>query len=173
MDIIHKYRDVALSNQEIEKLVNGKANIIVYPELSKYNNLDEIFYPYDICFILYETKLHYGHWCVIFKLNDKEIEFFDPYGGYPDTQLKFIPENFRIISNQDIPHLSYLMFFSPYELSYNQYRFQKYRKDIKTCGRWCSVRALFRRLSLEEFKDLFNDNNGDDLVTLLTMYVNI
>ena len=70
------------------------------------------------------------------------------------------------------------MYNSPYELSYNQYRFQQHGKNIKTCGRWCAIRLTFRHYSLDQFHDLIQflkkrlKVTGDKLVTLLTMYIN-
>ena len=169
--IIADYKNVALSDQDVLNLVDGKANIIVYPDLNQYSSLDQILEPYGACFLLYEVKKNYGHWCCLFKTLDEQgplIEFFDSYGGFPDSQREFIPYHFRMESGQAIPFLSYLMLESPYELSYNQYRFQKLKDNIKSCGRWCALRILLRNLPLERFKELFYNQYSDDLVTFLT-----
>lgn len=171
-NIIKKYEDIALSDQEVLKLVNTEANIILYPDLYKYNNIDEILEPYGAAFILFCAKPNYGHWCLLFKLDDNTLEFFNPYGGFPDDSLKFIPKHFRSVSNQNSPILSYLLMNSPYELTYNEHQFQKKEKNVKTCGRWCSVRLLSRDLSLKEFTKFFKNKYGDKLVTVLTMWIN-
>ena len=176
MNIIKKYRDIALSNDDVLRLVKGKANMLLYRNLHKFDNIDDILGPYGACFLLFEWKERYGHWTLIFKVNDHTLEFFNPYGGmnkgYPDEGLKHVPKNFAKRSYQDYPYLSILMDESPYDLTYNEFPFQKYGDNIKTCGRWCSVRLLFRFLDLDEFADMFKRNDGDDLVTLLTMYIN-
>ncbi len=177
-NILKKYEDIALSDKEVLKLVNNKANLILYPNLYKYKNIDEILNPYGACIILYESKPSYGHWCLIFKVNDYMLEFFNPYGGWPDDSLKKINLNFRMVSNQYYPLLSYLMVDSPYKLSYNEYEFQKYGPDIKTCGRWCAIRLIYRFLTLNEFHNFINyftnlfNISGDRFVTLLTLYIN-
>lgn len=163
---------MALSDRQVLQLVEGKANIILYPDLYKYSHLDQILEPYGACFLLYEAKPSFGHWCCLLKTFDKKgpvIEFFDPYGGFPDSQRKYIPELFRKMSNQNVPHLSYLLLNSPYELSYNQYPFQKMGNGIKDCGRWCSLRIILRDLTLDQFADLFYNKYSDDLATFLTM----
>lgn len=170
--ILNKYKNIALSDKQVLELVNGRANIILYPDLHLYENLDDILYPYDCCFLLYEAKPHYGHWCCLLKTHDERgplIEFFDSYGGFVDSQRKYIPELFRKMSNQDVPHLSYLLLKSPYELSYNQYRFQKMKPGIKDCGRWCALRIILRDMPLDQFAKLFNNKYSDDLATLLTL----
>lgn len=176
-NILKQYEDIALSDKQVLKLIDGKANLILYPNIHKYKNIDEILYPYGACIILFEAKPRYGHWCCIFKINNKLLEFFNPYGGYPDDSLEYIPIDFRLKSYQFYPYLSILMYNSPYELSYNEYKFQKHGNDIKTCGRWCAIRLIFRNLSLDEFyhlikylKDLLNITS-DELVTLLTMHI--
>jgi hypothetical protein len=177
-DILKQYEDIALSDKELLKIIDGKANLILYPQLINFRNIDEMLDPYGACIILFEAKPHYGHWCCLFKISHTMIEFFNPYGGWPDDSLEYIPMEFRKQSNQDKPYLSELMINSPYELSYNEHAFQKHGKNIKTCGRWCGVRLALRYMSLEEFAEFIKKMtkllkiNGDELVTLLTMYVN-
>ena len=181
-DILSKYEDIALSDREVLKLIHGRANLILYPNLHKYKTIDEILAPYGACIILYEAVPRYGHWCCIFKVTNNQLEFFNPYGGliegYPDESLEHIPKEFRKKSHQDVPYLSILMYNSPYELSYNEYAFQKHGKNIKTCGRWCAIRLVFRNYSLEEFYLLIQElknilqMNSDQVVTVLTMYIN-
>jgi len=176
---LNEYADIALSDKQVLKLINGRANLILYPDLHKYKNIDEILNPFGACILLYEAKPKYGHWCCIFKVNDKLIEYFNPYGGFeegfPDDSLEYIPIDFRLKSNQYYPYLSILMYNSPYELSYNEHPFQKHGVNIKTCGRWCALRLIFRNLSLDEFdaaikffKNRLNISS-DQLVTLLTL----
>jgi mRNA-degrading endonuclease YafQ of YafQ-DinJ toxin-antitoxin module len=178
MDILKVYENIALSDKEVLKLIDGKANLILYPDLIQYDNIDEILAPYGACIILFEAKPKYGHWCCLFKQNEKLLEFFNPYGGYPDDSLEYIPMHFRLISNQYYPYLSSLMYKSPYELSYNEHKFQKHNKDIKTCGRHAAVRLVFRHLSLDKYKELLDflrkilKMNYDEIVTLLTGYIN-
>jgi hypothetical protein len=172
MDILQHYEDIALSDKEVMGLINGRANLVLYPDLNNYNSIDEVLGPYGACFLLFEWKPRYGHWCCLFKTIDGGIEFFNPYGGYPDDSLNHVPMDFRKKSNQYLPYLSYLLLNSPYELSYNEHKFQKYGKNIKTCGRWCAMRLLCRHLSLEQFSKIFKNKNGDKMVTLLTMWIN-
>lgn len=177
-NIIDKYKDIALSDKQVLNLIDKKANLILYPDLHKYNTIDEILRPYNACILLFEAKPNYGHWCCIFKIDENLLEFFNPYGGYPDDSLDYIPMRFRKISNQYYPHLSYLMLNSPYELSYNEHKFQKHDKNIKTCGRWCALRLICKDMSLKQFHKFINYGtdalgiDGDKFVTLLTMHIN-
>jgi len=172
---INEYEKVSLSNKDIEKLVNGQTNVFTYPQLSNYKHIDEILDPYDSCVILYMTKKNYGHWCCLTKNNDR-ISFFDPYGedNLPDEQLKNIPEHFREDSNQEFPHLTYLLYASGYPIEYNNYQFQKHQKDTNTCGRHCVNRLRNRHLNIDQYYNMMNSEakrlgvDYDQLVTMLT-----
>lgn len=176
-DIINKYVDIALSDKEVLDLVHNRAELILYPDIYKYSSIDDMLGPHRAAIILFEAQPNYGHWVALFN-DGINLEFFNSYGGYPDDTLKFIDKKFRVISNQDKPYLSYLMMNSPYILHYNQYPFQKHNKDVKTCGRHAALRLVFRDLTIDEYKDMFDylkdtlHVDYDKLATILTMYVN-
>lgn len=168
---INKHKNIPLSDSDVMRLVEKKAKIVIYSDLNDFDSLDEVMGEHEACFLLYEFKKDFGHWTCLFKMKDgKTIEFFDPYGIFPDTELDWIPKNFRKISGQDYPLLTSLLYYSPYNLTYNQHAFQKKGEGINTCGRWCALRLVFRELSLKGFVKLFKKTNGDDLVSILTSY---
>jgi hypothetical protein len=169
------YENIALTNFDILKLLNGKANIVLYPDLYRYGTIDQLLGQYEACILLFEARPNYGHWVCIFKLNDNTLEFFNPYGGFPDDSLRLISTKFKKKSHQDKPYLSLLMLQSSYELTYNEFQFQSRKGDIKTCGRHCVVRILNRDKSLYEYHTLLNqlckkyNTDYDGVVTLLTI----
>jgi hypothetical protein len=172
---VKKYEDIALSNHDILQLLDGKANIVLYPNLHKYDNIDQLLEPYGAFVLLFEAKPKYGHWTCIFKLDNDTLEFFNPYGGFPDNSLRHIPDGFKRQSYQNHTYLSALLFKSPYELTYNEHKFQKLKKNIRTCGRHCVFRLLCRWMSLKQYYDFLVDiskqlnMNFDQLVTFFTM----
>lgn len=173
MDIIKQYENVALSNFDLIKLLDGKANVIIYPKLNEYSTIDEVLGPYNACILLFEAKPKYGHWVCLMK-RDNIIEFFNSYGGFPDDSLDKIPLQFRKKTGQEYPLLSLLLLNSPYELEYNEFSFQKKNKNIKTCGRHSVVRLLLKELDIYQYKYLLDmlckktGLNYDELVTLIT-----
>lgn len=176
MSIINKYKSVALSNFDLLELVKNKANVVLYPDLWKYKTIDELLDPYGACFLLFESKPKYGHWCALLKYDDGEtVEFFDSYSGYPDNVLKFIPKEFKKKSKQDYPFLTKLLYESPYEIEFNDKKFQKNGKNIATCGRHAAVRILFRHLNIDQYDHFIKslckvlECDSDDAVTVLTM----
>lgn len=171
--LIKKYENVALSNYDILKILDNKCNIILYPDLHKYNTLDEILYPYDSCILLFEAQPKYGHWVALIRHNN-DVEFFNSYGGFPDDSLKQIDKKFAKQSNQDVPYLSLLMLKCPYNLFYNEFQFQKKNKNTKTCGRHCIVRVLNKHMDIYNYKsmlDTIKNDYGydyDKIVTFIT-----
>jgi hypothetical protein len=184
LDEIDRLMSISLNDSQLMNLIDNKANLILYPDLHKYNNIDTLLNPYGACVLLYESKPNYGHWTCFFKVKKNEIEFFNSYGdtepneGLPDGSLEFIPEEFREVSNQCHTYLSKLLVDSPYNLSYNQYKFQKVGNGINTCGRHVATRLNFRHLLLDDYYKFIKsycrnlDLDPDEVVSLLTQNIN-
>lgn len=165
-------KGIPLSSEEVMKLVGGQAEIVLYENLYKYDNIDQLLGQHGAVFLLYQQKPSYGHWVAIVRRGKHEIEFFDPYGGKIDSQLKWTSPAMRKKLNMDYPYLTKLFYEAPnhYSLVYNQYPFQKNGNDVATCGRWSALRIRNKHLTLDEFKNKFDikSKHTDNVVTLLT-----
>lgn len=182
---IKELENIALSDTQIMDAVNNDANLVLYPNIHKYDTIESLLGPHNACIILYESKPGYGHWCCVFKVSHNELEFFNSYGndpgmhdGLPDGMLNLIPEPFRNESKQNHTYLAKLMVDSPYNLSYNQYRFQKDGPAIRTCGRHVACRLNMRNKNLDEYyriiKKYCNELklDADGVVSYLTHQIN-
>lgn len=173
--VLKQYEDIALTDKAIFDILNGKFQLVLYPQLIYYASIDEVLGPHGACVLLFEAKENYGHWCCLWKLNKNTVSFFNSYGGYPDDSLKYIPEHFAKISNQDVPYLSILLNKSPYKLTYNEYDYQKHSPKIRTCGRHVCVRLICRKMTDDEYHDYIMyftkkyNIDPDEMVTLLTI----
>lgn len=177
---IKAYEDVALSDSQLLDLLRDRVSIVMYPDLHRARSLDEVMGPYGAAIILFESQPNYGHWCLIFRGaggDNDLVEFFNPYGGYPDDGLHHINREaprFARETNQDKPYLSLLMMESPYRLSYNQYAFQRHGEGVRTCGRHCAARLMLRDLSLRNYKNWIvsqarkTGTDADAVVTAIT-----
>lgn len=170
---LHKLSKKSLSGKELMDLIGRKANIISYKDLHNVKDINEILDPHGACIILYETKDHYGHWCAIMRNSEGGITFFDSYGGQPDDQLAFIPEHFRKVSNQDLPHLTALLYKSGLPIDYNDGRLQKHGSGIATCGRHVATRLALKNMNSDDYIKFMKSTefDPDELVTLLTAQV--
>lgn len=177
--VIETLEDKSLSARDILELVDYETNIMKYTDLVHMHSLDDLFYDEDdnyvgACVLLYETQKNYGHWvCVIDhrpRNGKRFIEFFDPYGGKPDSELKYIPDHFAIISGQEIPMLTFLMMESRLPIIYNNTRLQGRLPNVNTCGRHVTLRLIFRHIPLKKYIEaLKSESDPDFTVTLLTI----
>lgn len=177
--LLRKYEYMALTDKDIERMLNGNTNIVLYSDLHKYNNLDQLLNGENNAVILYESKPQYGHWTCIIRPDQENVEFFNSYGGvnagYPDEPLMSISKDFRYESGQEFPYLSQLLIDSPYNLSYNEYKLQKKGADIRTCGRHVINRIRNINLPLDAYVRKLNrqcaeyGTDYDGVVTIETV----
>lgn len=171
--VVKKLENVSLSDDEVLSLIDGEANLIMYSELINVDHIDQILHPYGACVILYLTEKGYGHWTCLFQVAPGKLEYFDSYGKEPDDGLDWdIPEYFRKQAHEDLPHLTCLLYNSPYIISYNHHPFQKKGANITTCGRHVAFRLICRELRLKDYIKLFKGYDADWLVTVLTGFIN-
>lgn len=158
---IQNLESKSLSTTDVVNLLQGKVNYVPYSDICEYSNIDQLLGEYDCCIILYFTAMNFGHYVCLTRRGD-EVEFFDPYGLMIDDELDFIDKNlnYNLIKskNQDYGYLSKLLIDSNYKLCYNQYQFQKEKKDVNTCGRHCVVRCMMKKLNLEKYRKFIKKN---------------
>ena len=162
----------SLSSRDLMRFVGSRANMVTYPEIAKYQTLDDLLGPYKAAIILYLTSKNYGHWCLIFR-EGNVVYFFDSYGLMPDRELKWLKGN-PILSDyprNPLNRLSKLLKESPYEIDYNNHKLQNSSHDIATCGRHVGMRLLMRKLDNEQYYRLMKGQKGitsDQIVTYLS-----
>lgn len=169
-ELLNQHKDIPLSDADIRQLMKESgihANVVSYGEIKQYPDIDKLLGPDGCCFILYEWRKGYGHWCLLTKRGN-EIEFMDPYGEFVDTQLEYVPEELRAELGEDHKYLSDLLRKCDYELAYNEFEFQSLNEESRTCGRWTIIRAKLKDMSLEDFRDIFLNVYGDEIATILT-----
>lgn len=149
--------EIALSNVDIEKMLNGKTKILSYPELSEYNDIQDILKKYGNFVLLYLTAEDFGHWCcVIDHPNRGSIEFFDSYGIVPDLEFKEIKNRKEL--GEGLNYLSYLLLKSKKKIEYNSKQLQEYKNGIATCGRHCIVRIWAKNIPIDLYSDILLKN---------------
>lgn len=163
--------DYPLTGSDMKKL-NPGVTIISYDELQYINDIDEVLAPTGACIILYMQGSNYGHWVCVY-VRDDEINFFCPYGYKIDSDeyAKSIEDDGILFETGQIFNiLTDLLAESRYKkIVYNNDQFQMLADDVKTCGRWCTMRLWLRFISdklFKKFVEYFDDQ--EELVTLLT-----
>jgi len=164
-----------LSDLDIRNLSKDPIQIVPYDDLINYNTIEDLLNPTGQVVILYLNQVpkeledkykYFGHYTCVFYSHVKNtnkpnkpfvtscIEFFDPYGLFPDDQLHFSNVKFRQENNMDYPYLVYLLNKSKLPIEYNPFKFQKMDGETSTCGRWCTLRMNMKQLDIDEFTKL-------------------
>lgn len=132
----------SLNFYDVQKIAGKNLCLITSPKLINMTP-DNLFELSDYVVINYLSSPDYGHWvCLFYDRPANIINFFDSYGGEPDSQLKYIPRDFRLMSNQDYPYLLKLLFDwankkNGPKIEYNYIKLQN--KKATTCGRWIGL----------------------------------
>jgi hypothetical protein len=131
-----------MSDSDIHEYLPN-APILKYSELRKYATLDDLLPKVkDFAFVLYEDSPNKGHWTVVSKPEEGVVEYFDSYGGYVDSPLKWTDKDTRVGLGEGFAMLSKLFKECPEEVVYNKVKYQKDGEGINDCGRWCVLRTL-------------------------------
>lgn len=148
------------------------ANIITYSQLNDYDDIQKLLpKDRDFAFMLIENSPNKGHWTALSRYGDT-LEFFDSYGGQPDSQLKWNSKEKNVKLGQGRRTLS--EFFDNYDgkVVYNPIKYQEDANDVNTCGRHCTFRIINMKngKNLEDYykymKSLKNNTgkNYDEIV---------
>lgn len=131
------------------------AKIITYSQLNDYENLEDLLSKdKDFAFLLIEESPNKGHWTAISRYGDT-AEFFDSYGGQPDSQLKWNSKDKNKQLGQGHKKLTELFNKFGGKVVYNPVKYQEDASDVNTCGRHCT----FRIINMKNGKNLDNYYN--------------
>jgi hypothetical protein len=159
-----------LSDTDINAILKPPTKIFTYPDLEIMNTIDDCFDSEGRCMMLYPTTSETnGHWVCMMKRGN-QIEFFDPYGKVPDSELKWVGSSKRRELNIEHPTLTRMFKESGDEVIYNSHDFQKSDRDVNTCGRHCIVRLMYKDLPLDAYLKLVKSSKlpPDEFVSGIT-----
>ena len=150
------------SSDDIKTLTSNLYEIIRYHDLSEYDNIDQVLGENKGAIILFQNEsASSGHWVCIYTEGDT-LFFFDSYGLDIDEDLNYSQYNLRIHGGKKVPHLSHLIEKSKYKVETNPYKFQTFRQETNTCGRYVALKLKWRDKSFKEFNQILNNNKCYD-----------
>jgi len=166
-----------LSDKEVLRLAGNGAKVVLYPDIAKYDDIDDLFGNYNKILLLYvnqtDSQSITGHWVCLLRnrRNGKLIyEVSDSYGKEIDGHLDNFPKEYRDSLGQSKNFLTRLLYkklknSNNSEVHYNQIGLQNKKPNIATCGRFAGVRARFSDIPLEKYQQYFRElrNKGYDL----------
>ena len=155
MPSLEQIKEYAISDEDINKVLQPDTKIFTYPEFGEMGTIEEAFDTLGRCIFLFLTKSETsGHWLAMFKRDARTIEYFDSYGEKPEAQRNWLPEEMLEKLGQAEPFLTNLLRKSKYRVYYNTYAYQTDKDDINTCGKWCLARLICKDLSNLQFYNL-------------------
>jgi len=145
--------DKSMIYQPIDNLTILKkvpsCRFLPYEEMSKITSIDQLL-PKTL--ILYQLD-KIGHFCGLMSLNNGNIQFFDPFGLYPDDQLDLVNPKYHHYMKSPMKYLLSLMEKSQRPVVYNEYRLQS--RTTSVCGAWVALRLTYPNLTSDEFAQPF------------------
>ena len=129
-----------LSNFDLDdfykEIKDKKANIQMYNDIKKNNNIHTLFKNNDYCIIFLDNpdkNESIGHWIMIFfnKQSQNDVFFFDSY-GYDINYLA--------------PKLKDILFQKFERIHCNKIKYQQLGDNSATCGRWCILNVGLNNL---------------------------
>ena len=180
-----------VSADDFKKIVPN-VKIIRFPELAKYNNINQVLPRSTDCAILFlideqTPTANIGHWTCIMKSpfekraypkSDRmqsKFEFFDSYGLSPSGDLSHIPMADRVRFGEAVDYLKELI---GGKLKHNKIDYQAWKNGVNTCGRFVLIRILafmagirsrkeFHKF-MQDMKKEYNCKTFDELAVKLT-----
>lgn len=171
MESIGGIKSYALSNDDINEILEPNTKVIRYTDLNDMSSIDEAFDDLGRCIILYLTEdNNTGHWCCMWKTNPDTIFYFDSYGEKPDEPLTWLNRSHRAELGIEDGRLTQMLRASGYKVYYSPVQYQVDRGAVNTCGRWCVVRLVLKDESPKTFNQIVKKSgmSGDNFVSVFT-----
>jgi len=165
----------ALSNDDIQAILEPDTKIFSYPKFNQMSHIDEAFDRFGRCIFLFLTlSPTSGHWLCMFKRGNS-IHYFDSYGEKPDAQREWLSQEQLDVLDESVPRLTQLLRASGYKIFYSTYQYQSEKNDINSCGRWAVLRIMCKNESDIQFFKMVKEGmrerkitKPDDYVALVT-----
>ena len=156
MSSTKEIEEYSLSDNDIKKYLPN-AKIVLYNELKDYDNIEQLL-PSDKTFfiVLYQDSEHSGHWCCCLRQKNL-VEFYDPYGLKPDTELNWIKHGVRNSLGITDRFLTKMFDKTKLHVVYNDADYQELKRGVNTCGRHVVFRIKNIDKPLLKFHDYFKD----------------
>jgi len=176
---MEKKMSYMVSAEDIKRMLGNRIKIIRFPDLSGYNNMNEVL-PYvgecAVIFFLDEVTptSNIGHWTCIMR-NPNFYEFFDSYGLSSKEDLEHIDKEKRKRFGEQHDYLKEL---GGAALHHNPVDYQSWDPKISTCGRFTIIRLIafmngidnpkkFYKF-LKDAKEEYGAKSFDELAVMLT-----
>jgi hypothetical protein len=173
-NMVRMLRATPLSTDDIITGMEGKAKVVIYPELSRIGSLDQLFEPYNKIILLYLTAPSYGHYVCLWRDIHHQVYYFDSYGGGIDGPLTYNTTEKNNSLGQGHKFLTNLLLQERPRVFVNTYKLQKEGRADAECGRYAILRLQLSMIGHKMFYDLLCSDphhDSDYYVSLMTSFV--
>lgn len=161
-NVILNGESIPLGFSDIKEISGGDTKVIFYHDLIRFDSIEELLKPYGSVIILFLITGNFGHWVALIDQGET-LEFFDPLGLFPDSELQFVQKaQLKRDLEGNEPLLTRLLNAQEKTLVFNDVQLQQDAKDVNTCGRWAGSRVLLKDIPLESYVALFEKQNCGD-----------
>lgn len=167
--LVNFYKGKPLTGDHILKTLDVEP--ILYSDLSKYKSIDDVLGVKGYAVLIYQVTRYDGHYVSIFKDDNNNLNFSDPYGFAVDAPI----DDNLVPFDKPLPrYLTQLISKSKYKLIQNNFDYQSKQATVQDCGRHAILRIKLRHMTNEQYKRLLVQSsvpflNCDNIVVLLTL----
>ncbi len=171
-ELIKQLYKVDLTLNDVQALTRGKANIIMYDDLTIDDNILKVIGPTNRAILLFPTEAGSvnGHYlCLIYYKDIKTLLHFDSYGLDVTEELRY--SSSRHVKRNALGYLYNKLRAYGIKVIFNTYKYQQMVNGINTCGRHVATRLRFHYLNNNKYAKLMlhQSNSPDYLVTIITL----
>lgn len=173
--LLTRGKALSLSDSDIRRICHNQCRIVMYNELVGFDNVYQLFEPYNHCILFYSTTSNFqGHWVsLVHHEHSNTIEYFDSYGLSDRQLVSLAQDTYSDTNGRPILTELFEQARAVYgaKIVFNTIRLQSSNiTDVATCGRYAALRCRCNRLTNAQFVNLLTDKrmSSDNLVVLLT-----
>jgi len=163
-DILLNIESISLSGDDLKMIASkmGQPNTewILYDDLKKVSKIEDLFMgEINAVYVLLEIindaqNGNVGHWILLILNRDTNVlTHYDSYGFNVDQETTITGQDKGLLLNLVRNSNSFSTNAKKWKLDVNKHPHQanNEREKVNTCGRFCCVRAIFFRLTNDEF----------------------
>ena len=166
---------VALSDDDVRKLLRGALAVRTYPELAHAASLDDVLVDGRCALLYLVTSDRSGHWTGVLR-TPAGVEYFDSYGHAPDEPLSWMTPEKAAALHESQRELTRLLKGAAggadgAPVVYNRRAFQsRTNHSMATCGRHVACRLMCNDMTLPQYAAMLASTgmDADEFVTRVT-----
>jgi len=149
-----------VSNVDFKKRIHHPFKLVLYPDLSNYQNITDIL-PNEFSILIILLEANEGNYWTCLIRRGNMLTYFDSYGKKPDGEFYLISESVQIQKGEQGHYLTTLLNRAKqngFKINWNKMDFQSHADGVNDCGKWTYmfIEASISGLNLNQFQNSIN-----------------